>query len=242
MKSGAASTPQGGVEDLLERCGEFRFLSRLLASPPDTAALADAEAVGLIDPGWRPRVEEIQVEFSRLFSTPGVEAISPHQSVYTDVLRVEPHAAETADCGSSFVGGEFRGFLGGESCTAARRWYEAAGFRPADQSPAMADHVSNELDFVAHLYAAEAAVLQSGEATDARAFRRLRVEFCRQFLSRWFETFGKKVAVNDVSIFYRRIGRRLVELATQLSASDEALERVESGSEKGKEQVECIRS
>jgi len=203
------------IDQLLERSGEYRFLAELLASPPDASTLEDAEALGLVDAGWRQRLEEIEVEFSRLFSVPGPEAVLPHQSVYTDVLRVEASAPDASGCFQTFSGGEYRGYVGGESCGEARRWYAAVGFRPWDPSPGMADHVSSQLAFVAHLYAAEASALESGAAADAAALRALRENFCRRFLDRWLGLFGRRVMVDRVSSLYRRVGRRLVEIAAQ---------------------------
>jgi TorA maturation chaperone TorD len=186
-----ATTP---IPDLQELAGQYRFLSRLLAAPPDAALLADAEAVGLLEAGWESRLEAIQVEFTRLFAAPGPNAIPVHQSVYTDVLRIEPAEAGSLICGASFSGGEYPGYLGGETCAELRRCYAAAGFEPP--ATEMPDHIAVELDFLAHL------LLTDPDSASAWQPR---------FLGRWAKSFAAKVAANPVSEFYRRVGRRLDE-------------------------------
>jgi len=208
-----ASRREGSALKLREKAGELRLLSRLLAAPPDAAALADAQTVGLLDAGWQPRLEQIQVEYTRLFSAPGPEAIAAHQSVYTDTLEMEPSPADPTGCGMSFPGGAFQGYLGGKSCAEAARWYREAGFRPSEEFYQMADHISVQLDFLAYLYGAEARALDGDDAEEARAWRGIRDDFRAAFLGRWLEAFAQKAAANEVSDFYARLGRRLSELA-----------------------------
>lgn len=182
--------------DAVELAGRYRFLSRLLAAPPDAELLADAETLGLIDAGWEDRLEQIQVEFTRLFSAPGPDAIPVHQSVYTDVLRIEPAEPATQSCGAAFSGGEFAGYLGGPCCAELRRCYAAAGYRPRPDE--MPDHIAVELDFMAHL------LLASAEAAE---------DFRARFLDRWVEVFVQRVRANTVSDFYRRVVGELLDLA-----------------------------
>ena len=199
------------VEEIREQAGKLRFLSRLLSSPPDTALLEDLLRLGWIRSGEGPALEDLQVEFTRLFSAPGPDTVAPHQSVYTDLLRIESLGPDGLDCGLSFPGGQFRGYLGGESCSEVKRWYDAAHFNPEDIPPAMADHIATQLAFLAHLYLAEAQALESGELDEAKAFEALSNEFYHRFLDRWMATFGGKLASNRVSKFYGRIGCTLLE-------------------------------
>jgi len=187
----------------------FRLLSRLFAGFPDAALLEDVRTLGWIEPGEAPDLEDLQVEFARLFSAPGPDAVAAHQSIYTDTLRVEASAPDKLDCGLVFQGGEFRGYLCGESCSQVKRCYEAARFEPENPAPAMADHASTQLDFLAHLHLAEARALAGGEIDEAKAFREVRDEFYERFLGRWIGAFGEKLASTTVSKFYARLGRIL---------------------------------
>lgn len=194
---------------LQERGGECRLLSRLLAVPPDATVVQDAQTIGLIGAHRKPDLESLHLEYSRLFSVPGPDAVAAHQSIYTDVLEMEPSGPDKLGCGLAFAGGEFRGYLGGQSCAEAKRWYVSAGFKPPD-APAMADHISTQLAFLAHLYLAEAQVCEADEAEDAQAFRELRAGFYARFLGGWIRSFGEKLAVNRVSEFYRGIGSHIL--------------------------------
>jgi TorA maturation chaperone TorD len=189
--------------ELAERAGACRLLARLFAAPPDAVLLADAETLGLLDPGWESRLEAIQVEFTRLFAAPGPDVIPVHQSVYTDVLRIEPAEAGSLICGASFSGGEYPGYLGGESCAALRRSYAAAGFEPP--ATEMPDHIAVELEFLAHLLLTD--------PDNAAAWQ-------QRFLSRWADSFAAKVAANPVSEFYRRVGETLLAQMTSCVTAD----------------------
>lgn len=209
----------------LLKAGELLLLSRLLATPPDFEALRDAEALGLIRPGRMPDLEDIQVEFTRLLSAPGPDAVAANQSFYTDTLRLEPSGPDPLGCRPAFPGGEFRGRIGGESCTQAGHWYAAARFKPADSAFAMADHISTELAFLAHLHRCEAGAAEAGETREACAFRELRGEFHAKFLGRWAEEFGTRLSNNAVSEFYRRLGCRFLRVLREEGASAAGVHR-----------------
>lgn len=204
---------EGLARKTQEQGGQLHLLSRLLASPPDAIVLQDAEAVGLIDAGWRRGLEAVQIEFSRLFSVPGPDAIAAHQSIYTDVLELEPSGPDTFGCGRAFAGGQFQGYLGGKSCSEAGRWYVLAGFEPRDPSLAMADHISTQLDFLGYLFLAESRACETGDREDMQSFQELRGQFHAQFLGKWIERFGEKLAANGVSELYRRLGRCLLSIS-----------------------------
>jgi TorA maturation chaperone TorD len=203
-----ASTREERVLELRERGGELRFLSRLLAAPPDAEALADAEVAGLVEAGWR--LEDIQVEYTRLLSCPGPAFVPAHQSVYTDTLRVEAPQPDASGCGMSFPGGAFQGYLGGPSCAEASHWYAVAGFEPSARHPHMADHVSLQLAFVAELHLAEARAVEESRQGEARSSREIREGFEARLLGQWLARFAGRLAGNGVSEIYRRIGRRLL--------------------------------
>src|SRR3989338_7174210 len=98
-----------GVSGMKERAGEYLLLSRLLAAPPDTKTLQDVKTLGWIE--TEPDLETLHIEFTRLFSIPGPDAIATHQSIYTDVLQ------------GDFSTG-LKGYLGGKSSSQVKHWYE----------------------------------------------------------------------------------------------------------------------
>src|SRR3989338_6087170 len=193
-----------------ERAGEYLLLSRLLASPPDAKTLKDVQTLGWIK--TEPDVETLQIEFTRLFSIPGPDAISPHQSVYTDVLQGDFPT-------------EHKGYLGGKSCSQVKHWYEAAHFKPQDPAPAMADHIATQLAFLAHLSLAEARAREAQEQEEVHALKEVHHEFYMHFLSKWIKTLGEKLVANTVSEFYRCVGHHM--LTTQFDPMKHLTKREE---------------
>lgn len=206
------------VPELQERVGRYRLMSLMLAAPPDSAILEDAAAAGFIDEDWRKihSVDDIQMEYTRLFSAPGADAIASHQSVYTDTLEIESTPPDPTGCGMSFPGGQFSGYLGGKSCAEATRWYQEAGFQPSTDFNHMADHISVELDFMAYLFLAQARALEAGLEEDAQSYRELRDEFYGCFLGKWLKIFLQKVAANKVSAFYRSLASNFLTILSAI--------------------------
>ncbi|MBI4357042.1 MAG: molecular chaperone TorD family protein [Gammaproteobacteria bacterium] len=180
-----------------------------MASPPDAKILEDVEALGLIKPGYG--VETLQVEFTRLFSVPGPDQILPYQSVYTDLIRLEPSGPGDLECGLSFAGGEFQGYLGGPCVSELKRWYAEAKFEPQNHTPAAPDHISIELAFLAHVCLLWVHAVEAKEMLDAKAWETLYEEFLLRFFGQWVPVFGKKLANNATSPFYVKVGRYLLD-------------------------------
>ncbi len=199
-----------GVE--LQECGgKFRLLSRLTAAPPDAALLEDVMALGWLDRENTSSLEELQVEFTRLFSAPGPDAIPAHQSIYTDTLRINASGPDKFNCGMASEGREFKGYLCGESCARLKHCYDAVNFEPSDPAPAMVDHISTQLAFMAHLYLMEARETAEGKKEEARSTGDLRNKFYAEFLGRWAAEFTRKLAANPVSRLYGNAGQVIRE-------------------------------
>lgn len=218
----AATEREARARELQETGGELRFLSRLLAAPPVAALLADAHRVGLVEDGWEARIEQYLVEYTRLFSCPGPSYIPVNQSVYTDILKMEPSAPDPSGCGMAFPGGELRGYLGGTSCPALVRWYAEVAFTAYEGARQMPDHISVELDFAAHLCFAEAHALDIEAWDEAAAYHGLAEGFWQSFLDRWLESFSHRLSVNTVSELYRGAATRLLELTKSRGGSKPA--------------------
>lgn len=210
-----ATSSEEHVSERMEIGGEIRFLSRLLAAPPDITLILDAELAGLIEQPFPHQIEELQVEYTRLFSAPGPEAVPAHQSIYTDALQIEPAANGPADCGMSFPGGSFHGYLGGKTCSEVSQWYAQTGFVPSSEFPQMLDHISTELDFLAYLYLMEATATTESTQEEADNWHQLRDSFRAAFIDRWVPLFADRLVSSKVSAFYRRIGKCLRELLSE---------------------------
>jgi TorA maturation chaperone TorD len=200
------------VDSLLERGGELRFLARLLAAPPDLASIREAEQVGWLERSEDEALDALQLEYARLFSVPGAEAIPAHQSLYTDQLELEPGTADSTGCGMAFAGGVFGGFLGGRSSSEAARWYREAGFDADGLGSQLPDHASTELAFLGYLYLAEAQALQRTATEDAADFERLRGQFWSAFPGRWLSELARRLEAGSRAELYRAVARRLLGL------------------------------
>jgi len=202
--------------ELEELSGFCYLLSRLFCSPPDREVREDVKTLGWLahDKGC----EELGIEFTQLFSVPHPQRIHSHQSIYGDVLTIEASSPDVTGCGISFPGGKFRGYLGGESNSLVSRLYRTACFIPPDRAPAMADHISTELSFMGYLYLMEARFRKSDSEGKAKVFLKLREIFWTQFLGCWLKAFAEKVAVNQLSAFYRKVGHELLCFIERISS------------------------
>lgn len=177
---------------------ELRFLAVALAFPNSPRlAVVDglARALNLEAAFHNPLQEVLEPQFHRLFT--GQHRCSPHQTEYGPGRSVRK-AVELAD---------IAGF------------YRAFGLAIDQADPEMVDHLSLELDFLAHVgfklrYAALRGWRQQAEICD-HAYR----EFWQDHLRQWVGVFFAQLEqVAEPEGFYRsvaRFGSRLV--ATELS-------------------------
>lgn len=93
---------------------------------------------------WLERVEapadldDLRVEYTRLFIGPGPEQCPPYESVYRD-------GDDDENLGPVY----------GPATQAVARWYDEYGLRLRDSRSAPPDHIATELEFAAYLAASE---------------------------------------------------------------------------------------
>ncbi len=127
--------------------------------------------------------EQLAVEFTELFLLPGY-LISPHESVQVP-------------------GG--KGLLRGPETTYVANYYRAAGFKLDETTPLEPDHLSIELEFIAHLATLEADCLRQQDSATAQDIRCYQKDFLQRHLGRWSTVFLNKVADATKEPFYREI-------------------------------------
>ncbi len=189
--SGEISAPRA-------HAGMLQLLSGLLADAPDTGTLkrlcspplrdmlAQAGLVlpeGEGEPDLQVYAEAAAVDFADLFLIPK-RLISPHESVQIE-------------------GGS--GLLRGPESAAVAHYYRAMGFERDESRPMEADHISVELEFLAHLCEAEARFAEAGEggrALDAVRFQR---DFLTNHLGAWADHFLERAAQRAAHAFYRGV-------------------------------------
>lgn len=141
--------------------------------------------------------QELAVEFSNLFLLPG-RLISPHESV-------------------QLTGGS--GLLRGPETARVQAYYAAVGFEIDPATPMEPDHVSVELEFLAHLAGEEACAWEVGDSDTACDALHYQQDFLERHPGRWIVDFLHKVENRSNGPFYCELAR----LTRALCAEQQAL-------------------
>lgn len=129
--------------------------------------------------------EALAVEFADLFLLPG-SGLSPHESV-------------------QIKGGS--GLLRGPETARVREYYEYVGFHLDDAVPMEPDHISIELEFLAHLSREEAAAWEDREPKKALDALRYQSDFLRRHLGQWAFRFLERVQGIAGHRFYAEVAQ-----------------------------------
>jgi TorA maturation chaperone TorD len=173
--------------DARARASVYAFLASVFHSlPTEDSVRAVREMAGgleIEDPG--PFVlNDLEREYMDLFVVPNPRYVAPYESVFRDSWSNPVEG-----------GAPIRGLLMGDSSLAVRRCYDEAGVAPADELP---DHVATELQFMAWLWALQAAP----ESGDVAAIAELRSRFRADHVARWIADLRGRVAERDRLGFY----------------------------------------
>jgi len=152
-------------------------------------------AAALIDPSLEPeacrlgaafagaRLEDLLVDYTRLFLGPVKALAQPYGSAWLD-----------AD------GGLMR-----DSTMAAAALYAEGGFEIADEFRELPDHVAAELEFLYLLRFKMAQARMAGDAAALAAADGLRRRFLQQHVGAWIGPFGAAVSAGAQTDFYRSL-------------------------------------
>lgn len=159
-------------------------LLRRLREPGLAAALAAAGAA--LDDAFMERpeadlVEELALEFTRLFIGPGNHT-APYGAIYLD--------GEGAS-------------LWGPTTVWVKAFIEAAGFDFRAEYHGFPDHFSVELEFMGDLCAREAQALDDGDADQAAAWRAIEQQFVADHMAAWIPRFCAEMVERAEAPFYR---------------------------------------
>ena len=183
----------------------YRFLARLYRIEVDAPLLLQLSEMGfpvecdepelaegyrmltdwLRDPGSDP-LTDLAVDYARIFLGAGVfegVAASPYESVYTSRERLIMQEAR-------------------DQALAA---YQAKGLHSADPMEIPEDHISLELEFMAHLCHE---TLQAGDDSErVSAFLREQKEFIELHILNWIPAFCDDIAKCASTDFYRAVAK-----------------------------------
>jgi len=150
--------------DLLNHLLSPDFLEGLAAVGVDVAALSALEPDDAL-------LESLSIEFSRLFVGPG-KHVPPYESVH--------------------LGGD-GGTLWGPETSTLKRFIEQAGFKYDEKFHGLPDHISVELEFMAHLTGQEADFWREKDQEKAINCLRFQKDFLDRHLGRWVGLFLDEV-------------------------------------------------
>jgi len=182
-------------EAILARAGIYRLLARIFRTEPDEAVLAQlaapplSEALGeagidmaaiLPAAPMADIVRALAEEYTRLFLGPG-KHISPHESV--QLKR-----------GSGVLWGPETGIV--------KRFIGEAGFDYDETYHGLPDHISVELEFLAHLTEQQANATESGDDARLRSAIGWQHRFISKHLGKWVAIFARKIKADAVLPFY----------------------------------------
>ena len=128
-------------------------------------------------------LDDLRVEYTRLFIGPGPEQCPPYESVYRDGDDDDQN-----DLGPVY----------GPATQAVARWYDEYGLRLRESRSAPPDHIATELEFAAYLAASE----------DDDTLE----QFLDEHPRAWIEPFTTKLRENDPGAFYQALIERTTEV------------------------------
>lgn len=186
-----------GPEELAEEAELRRRIYRVQAAaylePPDAALLSFlAENYPFLLPEGPPRddagLQALRADFTGLFH-----------------LSAQPYEAALLD---------ESGHLNARATDRVTDFYRACGYRPAPRAGVMGlDHLSAELEFMAHLAEAEREAWRAGDASKAGETLGHQARFLDEHLLRWMPIFTAAVEEEAETALYRALARWTREFA-----------------------------
>ena len=129
-------------------------------------------------------IEELAVEYTRLFLGPG-KHISPHESVH--------HQRDDNQWGK----------LWGKSTAEVKKFIESTGLDYIEDFKGLPDHISVEFEFMQKLTLHEKKAWREADADKATSYRQIEKKFVEAHLIQWIPDFCEKVMEHAELSFYR---------------------------------------
>lgn len=159
------------------------FLSQL--NQPDLREALSECGLGLpkMDPNDPKLLQDLEVEYTRLFCVPSEERVSPLESVQSS-------------------SGE--GTLMGEEALDIKKWIRECGLE-LTREDVFPDHVATELEIMQKLSTKEGELWSGGEEKKAKEVREAEKLFLEKHLARWFPQFSAKIEVSARQPLYSQL-------------------------------------
>jgi TorA maturation chaperone TorD len=194
------------------RSGFYRLLARILCAEPEVALLDE-----LSRPPLRDALDEAGVDVTAILSgTAKTEMAQVLAEEYTRLFlgpgrHISPHESVQLKRGS--------GALWGPETGVVKRFIEEAGFDYDEAYHGLPDHISVELEFLAHLADQEADAIEAKDEVKLCAAISWQHRFISQHLGKWAANFAREVKAQADLPFYPAFTGLLPRyLATEKSA------------------------
>lgn len=128
-------------------------------------------------------VQELAVEYAKLFVGPYELLAPPYGSVYLDRQKR----------------------VMGDSTMAVKKMYREYGLQLADDFKEVPDHIAVELEFMYYLIYKEIEALQQTDNKNALAFLQAQKQFVHVFLGKFVFPFCEKIQEETISKFYQAL-------------------------------------
>ncbi|MBI2915100.1 MAG: molecular chaperone TorD family protein [Firmicutes bacterium] len=192
----------------LSRAGVYKLLGAMfLYEPrlpflrqlkqPEVASIFESLGVPLLEPGsdagqtTEGLVEELAVEFARLFLGPG-RHFPPYESVWVGNVNSSPEGG---------------GLLFGPQAVAVRREIDGLGLAVLADRGVLPDHIGIELQLVAFMAEQEAVSWETGDRDAADRWRARQISFLDDHILRWVPAYCSTVEKEAEKRFYTRLAR-----------------------------------
>lgn len=204
VKQAAVLETDSKARTAMERSGLYGFLASVFRTEPTPALVGEirkaafggalkAVGVDLIDSlsgrSDEDLVEELAVEYARLFLGPG-----PHTTPYAGI----------------YLGGDGASLWGPETVW-VKRFIEDAGFDYRPDFHGLPDHIAVELEFMQEMTSREARALEQGNVAEARPFVETEAVFLTRHMARWVPKFCAKTTSQAPLPFYREMAALTVD-------------------------------
>lgn len=172
-----------------ERLHSGKLIEKLIEATDRVCPRASVFAREMESAQLRHNIQELTVEYAKLFVGPFELRAPPYGSVYLDEGRR----------------------IMGDSTMAVRRMYLDTKLNLSNDFKEPPDHISIELEFMYYLAFKEIEALESNNEDLSRSYLKKQAEVLEKYIFSWIPRFCSKVIQSSENPYYQSLGRCLNE-------------------------------
>lgn len=143
--------------------------------------------------------QEARQEFMRLFKVPGVQYLTPYESVFRDTREV--------------AGQQIKGLLMGQSAADVQQWYKLAAVEISGDYKDLPDHIGLELNFLAHICGKEQEFAAAGDESRLTRAWEMERDFLAAHVVSWAPALRDRIQQRTQHAYFRTVADILVAFA-----------------------------